>query len=239
MINDYYASIEELHHSHSLDELKLSCDQLLGELGIQYYKYQWQPSSYVIKSGTQTIVACPEPWMRHYRQQGFADADPKLAYAQHYPLPRVWTPAIADQPMTPLERSFWQHSVDFGLGHGATIPIRSGLGGRGMLCVALPEQDAEREWTLDQLPRVEALASHLQIAVERLLAEARAPMPALTGRESEVVKWTASGKTAVEIGMILDISETTTLFHLKNAKRKLNVVNKHQLTARALALGLL
>jgi len=51
--------------------------------------------------------------------------------------------------------------------------------------------------------------------------------------------WTAGGKNAVEISMILCVTEPTILFHLKNAKYKLNVINKHQLTARALAYGML
>jgi len=71
-----------------------------------------------------------------------------------------------------------------------------------------------------------------------LLAHSDHIISGLTDRENEVVKWTACGKTASEIGLIRGISEPSILFHLKNAKNKLNVINKHQLTARALALGM-
>lgn len=62
---------------------------------------------------------------------------------------------------------------------------------------------------------------------------------ALTGRELEVLKWAAYGKTSREISEILIISVNTVNFHMKNAMSKLETVNKTATVARASMLGLL
>ncbi len=61
----------------------------------------------------------------------------------------------------------------------------------------------------------------------------------LTGREIEVLRWSASGKTSSEISEILVISVNTVNFHVKNAILKLKTANKTAAVARATMLGLL
>jgi len=47
------------------------------------------------------------------------------------------------------------------------------------------------------------------------------------------------GKTAWEVGSIMNIAERTAVLHLQNSMHKLNCVNKHQAVLKALRLGLL
>ncbi|NRR32721.1 autoinducer binding domain-containing protein [Oxalobacteraceae bacterium] len=61
----------------------------------------------------------------------------------------------------------------------------------------------------------------------------------ITLREREILRWTADGKTAYEIGRILLISENTVAFHIKNVVSKLRASNKVQAAVKASALGLL
>lgn len=63
--------------------------------------------------------------------------------------------------------------------------------------------------------------------------------PRLTGRERDCLSWSARGKTAAEIGLILGISENTANFHFKNCMRKLSVHSRSHAVARALALQLI
>lgn len=60
----------------------------------------------------------------------------------------------------------------------------------------------------------------------------------LTGKEKEVLRWIAEGKTSREVGMILSISERTVKFHLRNIYSKLNVVNRTQAVTIASRLKL-
>jgi len=54
----------------------------------------------------------------------------------------------------------------------------------------------------------------------------------LTHRESEIMGWICSGKTNVEIGLILDISTFTVKNHLQRIFKKLEVVSRSQAVAK-------
>lgn len=59
----------------------------------------------------------------------------------------------------------------------------------------------------------------------------------LTAREVACLKWAAAGKTDDEIALILGVARSTIRFHLINAKRKLNTVNRGQTLFKAAQLG--
>lgn len=54
-----------------------------------------------------------------------------------------------------------------------------------------------------------------------------AGVASLTYRERECLLWTRLGKTAWETSVILNISRRTVEFHIRNATRKLNAINKY------------
>ena len=56
----------------------------------------------------------------------------------------------------------------------------------------------------------------------------------LTPREREVLAWVARGKSAWEIGEILNIGKRTVDEHVQTATRKLNAANRVQAVAIAL-----
>ena len=55
----------------------------------------------------------------------------------------------------------------------------------------------------------------------------------LTPREREVLAWVAQGKSAWEIGEILDITKRTVDEHVQSAVRKLDAVNRTHAVALA------
>jgi DNA-binding CsgD family transcriptional regulator len=56
----------------------------------------------------------------------------------------------------------------------------------------------------------------------------------LTLREREVLWWAAQGKSALDIGAILDITKRTVDEHIQNAARRLGASNRTQAVAIAL-----
>lgn len=102
----------------------------------------------------------------------------------------------------------------------------------------LPEPGIE---LMQLVAGVQLLAAHAMTAADRLLGpkfDAR-DLPKLTRRELDVLSWTAQGKTAWEVSVILGMSEKTVNFHLGNVMRKLGVSSKHQAVIRCLAAGVL
>jgi DNA-binding NarL/FixJ family response regulator len=61
----------------------------------------------------------------------------------------------------------------------------------------------------------------------------------LTDREKEVLSWVGRGKTSAEIAIILGLSERTVNFHCDQAVKRLDVTNRTQAVATAVALGLI
>jgi len=61
----------------------------------------------------------------------------------------------------------------------------------------------------------------------------------LTVREKDVLTWVARGKTSAEIGIILGLSERTINFHCDKAMKRLDVINRTQAVATAIAAGLI
>jgi DNA-binding CsgD family transcriptional regulator len=65
------------------------------------------------------------------------------------------------------------------------------------------------------------------------------PDKKLTPRETQVITFTAYGKTRSEISQILSISEETVKAYIERTCRKLNAVNKTHAATVALTLGLI
>ena len=60
------------------------------------------------------------------------------------------------------------------------------------------------------------------------------PPALLTPREREVIAWASQGKSAWEIGEILNITQRTAEEHLATAARKLGAVNRTHAVALAI-----
>ncbi|MDK1384435.1 helix-turn-helix transcriptional regulator [Sinorhizobium sp. 8-89] len=56
----------------------------------------------------------------------------------------------------------------------------------------------------------------------------------LTPRETEILKWISHGKTASEIALIVSVSEHTVNSHTATILKKLDVVNRTQMVAKAI-----
>lgn len=59
----------------------------------------------------------------------------------------------------------------------------------------------------------------------------------LTSREIEVLKWSAEGKTAAEVALILNVKIRTVNFHISSAIRKMGVSNKISAVVQAALHG--
>lgn len=60
----------------------------------------------------------------------------------------------------------------------------------------------------------------------------------LTTREIEILKWSAEGKTAADIAIILSMKERTVHFHVANAIQKMGASNKISAVVQAALSGM-
>jgi DNA-binding CsgD family transcriptional regulator len=78
------------------------------------------------------------------------------------------------------------------------------------------------------------IISHLMLTRKRL--DMLNLVNSLSRRESDVAEWIVDGKTNWEISKILNISESTVKYHVKNIFEKLQVPNRQQAVSVLLAV---
>ena len=98
-------------------------------------------------------------------------------------------------------------------------------------------KDARREELLDCIRRVKSGETCVPTALAAKLAESMSSEP-LTGRELDVLKLLAGGKSNKEIGSQLFITETTVKSHLRSIFNKLNVLSRTEAITTASRRGL-
>lgn len=69
--------------------------------------------------------------------------------------------------------------------------------------------------------------------------QAQPAVKQISDREKECLQWAAKGKTSWEISQILGVTESTIIYHLRNATRKLNAANRLHAVTKALKASII
>ena len=165
--------------------------------------------------------------------------DPVMQHCKKQSVPIIWDQLTYARACA---GELWEEQAPFGFKTGVALALHLPQGRHFMLGV---DRD-ERTTAEVDISRVVAdlllfavcaneVASRILVPFEKDAA----PSPPLTPREIECLSWTMEGKTAWEAGAILGLAESTVVYYLRNAVRKLKCVNKQQAVVRALRLGLI
>ena len=210
-------------------------EALREELGFDHVAYAG------INPLSETIhghVTYPDGWKLHYAERRLHMRDPTLLRVSRSIAPVDWSRLAGD----PDQQEIARQASDFGIPErGLTLPVRGPLGDVGLLSVsssASPEEWAKL--SAHGLPRLQSLAVTIHDQVMKLDPTTRAiSAPVLSGRETEVMQWTAAGKSQADVSDILTISVRTVEVHLASARRKLAALTTPQAVGRAIAMGLI
>lgn len=208
--------------------------KITSALGFDFCAYGIRMPYPLSAPRTEMLNNYPKPWQQVYQQKNYLQVDPTVHHGLSSQLPIVWSDQVFAK--TP---ELMEDARSFGLEYGWAQSSRQANGTVGMLTLARssemlgPSELARYRYQLLWLTQV----SHHGLA-SRICAE-KFDMPELSLRELEMLKWTADGKTAEEIALILGITTRTVNFHISQAMRKLDVVNKTAATVKAALLGLI
>ena len=193
-------------------------------------------------TGTEfhTVDNTPNAFTQAYHDAGLAQVDPVMQHCKRAAVPIIWD---QETYVTQGHGDMWEHQARFGYQTGIALAIHLPDGRHFSMGVDRDRPLSAKPKTLTRIvAELQLFAVHAQDAAFRIFAP-QAPLsaeaPALTPRELEALRWTMDGKTAWEVGAIMNISERTAVLHLQNAMRKLDSVNKHQAVLKALRIGLL
>jgi DNA-binding CsgD family transcriptional regulator len=206
------------------------------ELGFEHVAYGLRLAVPVSNPKVITLNNYPTAWQERYHAAGYLAVDPSVRHGSLSQEPLLWTDEVFAS-----SRQLWAEAKDQGLRHGWAQSSLDGFGIGGMLTLSrsgealtaceLRAKQTEMRWLVQ--------AAHLSLS--RLMKPKFAVHPdmPLTQREIEVLKWSADGKTAAEIGDIISISIPTVNFHIRNSIQKMKAANKTAAVVQALMAGLL
>ncbi|WP_321872590.1 autoinducer binding domain-containing protein [Burkholderia ubonensis] len=205
-------------------------------LGFEYCCYGIRVPLPVSKPAVAIFDTYPDGWMEHYQEQNYIDIDSTVRDGALSTNLIVW-PDADQAGASPL----WADARASGLAVGVAQSSWAARGAFGLLSIARHADrltSAEINMLTLQTNWLANLSHSLMsgFMVPKLAPEANV---VLTAREREVLCWTAEGKTACEIGQILNISERTVNFHVNNILEKLGATNKVQAVVKAISAGLI
>lgn len=212
-------------------------ERLIQDLGFDVFLYGSRP---VRGSDDYVVVSTyPDAWRDYYDAESLVRHDPTVRHCSVSLLPLVWS---AELFRSESERRLYGEAGVYGLRSGISIPMRGVRGETAMISLASESApaDAQRVQIRKLLPAVQLLAAYMQESCARFCAASESgPVPRLTQRELECLKWIAVGKTAWEAAKIMRCSERTINFHVANVNAKLGVSNRRHAATRAISLGLI
>jgi len=177
----------------------------------------------------------PAFWLQHYQKENYFDIDPIVAMRQSPGQILQWR----DELFTGSEK-LWSDAQDSGLVSGYSCSVMGANRVTGILSLSSRSGIKNLEASLVFEMKLQYLAEVYLATLQRLNDPSVSVIDiGFSQRELEIVKWTAEGKTAAEISLILSISEHTVNFHQKNMQKRFNTANKTQIACYAAAVGLL
>lgn len=220
--------IEKIMQSQTTEELRKVLEEVIGYYNVPYFLYGIRIPHVNKQPKDMVINLYPNGWMEHYYKENYIQVDSVLHYSLSNNLPTVWRDDLFS-----TSKRMREESKDAGMEFGASFPIHSATGEKGIFSIASPH---EKDINANIFMLVSALLPYIHEKFKELEREVMYPkLPVLSEREKDVLAWSAIGKTAYETACIMEnISEATVVFHLKAAMKKLNCKTQRQAIALAL-----
>jgi LuxR family transcriptional regulator, quorum-sensing system regulator SolR len=231
-------AFDAMERARNSTELKTEMERFAKEMGFEHFAYALTINAPSLKSQQYVINGFPAQWVERYVSGKYFKVDPLVRHAEKSSLPAFWSDQIFHDGET---AQFWDEARSFGLDAGLSFAVHEQPGVTGIFSLARDRMiDLQGMDLAALIGRAQMFASLLHHAVVRIDLPKLLPEQntTLTAREKECIKWAADGKTAWEIGQILNIAERTAVFHVNNVVQKLGAANKTQAIVRAVALRL-
>lgn len=175
------------------------------------------------------ITNYPKAWLQRYSELDYALIDPAAKHAIDHVAIASLENLTEGADQLALRKRFKNDVRDVGINCGITMPLRS------------PHFSGFVNFNcrdLKQNARFVNLSSHFSMKLSEALGQfcigddISGGYHTLTLREKHVLYWAASGKTAWETSLILNISQRTVVAHMVNSMNKMNCSNKYQMLSR-------
>ena len=180
-----------------------------------------------LREGANPIIlaeSTPPGFRETYVEEQFYLVDHIGAQAREAQAPFRYSEAPYPRAETRSHHRFMQALSTFGIGKGLIIPL--GRPANFPACVWLAGEDPNLGNDVKRTIQLIALFASSMAHVLRSPPSVSNNTRKVTARQREVLTWAAQGKSAWEIGKILNITKRTVDEHTQKAIRKLGAVNR-------------
>ncbi len=205
----------------------------ITDLKFDFYAYGLCSLTPFMRPKTHLYSNYPVEWVTRYQTMNYAVIDPTVKHSRLASTPILWSDDIFKG-----SPGLWSEANDSDLRHGLAQPSFNARGRVGLLSLARKNGkiSADEFTELAPITRAFADAAYAKLSELEGMLE-RDNEVTFTERESEVLRWTADGKTSEEIGVIMGVCTDTVNYHHKNIQRKIGASNRVQAVTYAVALG--
>jgi LuxR family transcriptional regulator, quorum-sensing system regulator SolR len=237
---DYDDALTQIGQAANKEELLAALSKTAAEMGFDDVTSEFIPSR-VTRQERTYVSTYSASWIDECLRLPLSVIlrDPVLQHLDAQITPIVW--GRNDYLNTQLG-SVYEMFSGYGVGSGMALAIRGTRGDYTCLGFSSANEQVIKAGSLStELGKLFLTATAAYTALSRItLVDATdAQDIQLTRRELEILKWSRAGKTAMDCGQILGISQSTVHFHLKNTLQKLDAASKQQAVLKALEMRLI
>lgn len=178
-------------------------------------------------------------WGYRYETNKYVIIDPIIKRGFGSLMPIDWSEV---EKLSPEQAKFFGEAQEFKIGQrGLTFPLH-GLHNETAIFSLTADMSAKTwlEFKRAHLRDMRILGDlYHQKIISRVVGKRASSEVRLTKREIECLKWSAEGKTHLDVADILGISPRTVRFFLEGAKRKLDALNTTHAVASAVLQGVI
>ena len=233
--------IDESNQADSTQSLLALMERAAGDLGFDRFAYcaLTDHERYEAGNNPAPMVAhnLPAAWIDYYFEHGYQNIDPVVLLAPDIERPFLWDSLSRSYKLDRAQTRLMQQAGEAGLKDGVGVPLH---GPRGNVCLVTFAAGDGHPDPAAELPKLDVVAAQFHAAYSAVGRSENDQRTAavLSARERECLQWVAKGKSSWDIGKILEISENTVNFHLKNALHKLDANSRTLAVVKAIRYGL-
>jgi LuxR family transcriptional activator of conjugal transfer of Ti plasmids len=234
LLQEFIDAIHTADDEGSFERVAMRTTQRLG--------FRWFAYLRIADNEPALIASYPRSWTSRYFDLGYQHLDPVVQRARLEHDLFSWGGQISVPVGSREQRKFFDEAVTFGIESGITVPIRGGFGRVAAFTLATDESAVLSDRLLKETRDVIQLVGlyfHTHVTTKLGSAPLSAVAAVLTQRERQCLTWASRGKTAADIAVLVGVAPRTVVFHLENARRKLDATSIAQCVAEALRRGLL
>ena len=206
------------------EDVAVPLTRLLDDVGLKsWYVGSLVHDSELKKAGFGFFGMAPG-WRERYAEERHNETDPVFNYARTNDRALTWFECQKQLRAAPSEEAtralrVFHEARAFGLNDGFIKPVHA----TGEIPAAVTFGGAQVNRSPQALACLEMVAAWAFEGFRRVAESFKPIAPYLTPRELEVLRWTAEGKSAWQIGEIMKLAECTVRDHQKSIRQKYGV----------------